>query len=62
MSCMCWWYDKKNLHSLVDHYVDNLMLINCFEVLIELMVKMCWLTLLELISGDVLVECGALLF
>ena len=53
---------KKTLHSLVDHYVDNLMLINCFEVLIKLMVKMCRLNLLELISGDVLVECGAVLF
>ena len=26
------------------------------------MVKMCWLTVLELISGDVIVECGAVSF
>ena len=53
---------KKILHSLIEHYVDNLMLFNCFEVLVKLMVKMCWLFLLKLNSGDVLVEFGAVLF
>ena len=48
--------------SPVDHYVDNFMLSNCFEVLIELMVKMCWLLFIELNSGDVLVDCRAVLF
>ena len=52
----------KNLYSLVDHYLDNLILINCFEVLTELMVKICWLFMLELISGDVLVESGVIPF
>ena len=54
--------NREKLHSLVDHCVDNLILFNCFEVLKLLMVKMCWLMVLDLISGEVLVKRGAVLF